>query len=133
MAKSRANSAAPIPRPNEHATEPRRALLVAGQIVLAQSAYAEQLSVSACDKRERQAVRVHVTVELGAACLECLVAQNVPIVIERLLRQRRNEFGMVRQIVDAQGLTRQESQRRRPSTATRKNKADHWGHGITVS
>jgi len=83
-------------RPNEHAAEPGREFLVAGQIVLAQSAHAEQLSVGGRDKREGQTVGVHVRAELGAASLECLVAQDVAIVIERLLRQRRNEFWMVR-------------------------------------
>jgi hypothetical protein len=57
---------------------------------------AEQLSVSACDKREGQAICVHVRMKLGTAHFECLVAQNVAIVIERLLRERRNKFRMVR-------------------------------------
>lgn len=44
---------------------------------------------------------MHVGAELGAARLDRLIAQNVAIVIKRLLRKRRNELRMVRQVVDA--------------------------------
>lgn len=95
-AKSRSNSAQPMVWPNEHPAEPRCELLVAGQIVLAQSAHTEELSVGERDKRERQAVGLHVGAQPGAARLDRLMAQNVAVVIKRLLRKRRNELRMVR-------------------------------------
>ena len=60
VAKSRPHSATPMVPPNEHAAEPGCELLVAGQIVLAQSAHTEQLPLGRRDKSEREAVGVHV-------------------------------------------------------------------------
>ena len=64
--------------------------------MLAQSAHPEQLSLGGRNKREGQTIWVHVRAKFGRASLKCFVAQNVAIVIERLLRERRNEFGMLR-------------------------------------
>ena len=73
-AKSRANSAASMLRTNKHSAEPWCELLVAGQIVLAQGAHTEELSVGEGDKREWQGVGVHVGAKLSAARLDRLIA-----------------------------------------------------------
>ena len=63
--------------------------------MLAQSAHTEKLAVARRDKHERQAASMHVGAKFGGASLKCLVAQNFAIVIECLLRERRNELGML--------------------------------------
>lgn len=83
-------------RAHEYSAEPGCKLLVAGQVVLSQSANAEELSVRERDKRERQAVGVQVRTKLGVASLERLIAQNVAVVLKRLLRKRRDEVRMMR-------------------------------------
>ena len=83
-------------RPNEHAADPWRELLVTRQIVLAESAHTEQLSVGRCDKRERQTICVQVRTKLATARLECLFAENMAVVIQSLLRKSRNEFRVLR-------------------------------------
>jgi len=93
-------------RPDKYSAKPWRELLVPRQIVRAQRTHPKKFFAGESDQRERQVPGLQVRAKLGAPSLERLVAENVAIVLERFLRQRRNKLRMMRQVVDLQCLTR---------------------------